>query len=598
MVKGQTEIMIILGVVIVAVVVALYAFQVPLIPEPAGVGEAKKMLSDNIVNSLKAGSWDVLNTIGQNGGYFDLSALPAGMTADYMGGKVAYWQYGKDSMALTRQDVSAEIQKGVSLYGNGLRMTEFQGKKVTVGAVQNVQAEIKDNTIEMKVWMPVSMEGYAVSQPFSYTIPLRMGKIIKFANDMVSDNVQNRRFDTITTNAITMYQAKDEYGMPKVPSTGMLFGCGQFIFKGWYSVRPAMEELLQGAYANTYTAGKINTQRVRGSSYPSFIVPVYTELEAYFYGPDKLDERSFQMFPGTISAVAIPAPMTSLCISPPYFVNYWLYYPVIAEADDNDYTFKFAMPVYVDMSKPGDWGDVSVSLAQWKEDAERCEAAICDAGVKVLDKDGPVEYAQVTYSGCNLGVTAADGTLDAKVPCGIGQLVVYPRDMGGSNVPYTQLSSSDDMKDKQVYLLKKPLYQFHIKEIAFTNSSGSYSVSGVSDNSKTGTAMFSNFGLGYMTSALIGSSLMPVSTIVPGMNEVIVMLGLGSGDNARMVGGITVMNYTFTESATEYWMYVPVLAGGTDDGGVAKLNSVLAGCGISPINTQEYSGAVLNGCKG
>jgi hypothetical protein len=319
-----------------------------------------------------------------------------------------------------------------------------------------------------------------------------------------------------------------------------------------------------------------------------------------FYGPDELDKESFQMFPNPVTAASTPAPFTTICISPPYTVYYWLYYPIIVEVNDDKYLFRFALPLYVDMNEPGDWDDISVSLKQWKTNTERCKYSDCEANIKVVTPEGPAHGARVIYSGCDLGFTSADGTLSANVPCGIGEMQVYPMDISGDKtVAHSELTSSDELKNKIVNLLKKPFYQFHIKEVVFTNTSNVYAVKEVKENTEKNIMVAANPALGHMSTAALESNYASIDTIMPGLNDVNLLAVSGSGSDATARGGFQI-NFTFHENDTEYWMYVPTVQGGIDVAGMgqAKLTEVMKNCGILPIEVSPYSDTKLTGCRG
>ncbi len=108
--KGQTEIVILLGVVVVSIVVVLLATKTVVIgPEPEAVSAIKVSLKTDLQTRVTADATAVIKKVAANGGYLDLNTDPKPPTLDDLGSKIAFWQYGNITICFLLETTKARL---------------------------------------------------------------------------------------------------------------------------------------------------------------------------------------------------------------------------------------------------------------------------------------------------------------------------------------------------------------------------------------------------------------------------------------------------------------------------------------------------------
>ncbi len=592
MVKGQTEIIIILAVVIVAAVGVLLATRTIslLPPEPESVSALKNALRADLERRISADATEIIRKVTDNGGYLDLDADPAPPATDYIGKKVAFWQYGNATLSRSRQDFETSISKGLKESLKKIDPKSFEnlkGKNLEIQSPRSVDVKISNNDITIKVDLPVYLEGYGFDKPMEAKVSAKLGEAIDFANGLIGKSqqkelqykepddqgiasgkligiVENRFFERFLINAIRVYDAVDMFGNPIIPSEGIMIGCEvPPLVRSWSNLKPEMQNLVQGVLENTYTAGKVPKGVLNTSRYPSYVLPLFTNLDVKFTMAKDLDERSFQVFqnnsidPGKVIIKTENFAYTSVCMSPPYRVLYFLLFPVVAEIGDENFKLRLAFHTYVNGYQPGDFADTGLVIGHFEEDLKRCASASCPAKITAMDSSGFVPYAEVTYSYCNLGKTDSRGVLETDVPCGIGQLDVFDNGHGF----YRSLEGSDSLKDKLVFLSRQDPIKIHIYNIELylelTQSKTFFKVSDVKPNTES------------FTLAITPPSGVPVyvrtnkdevvTNLIPSDTTITLSSVVQKGDT--LLGG-TDISGVIPAGTREIWLYNPVLSGG------------------------------------
>ena len=486
--KGQSQLLIILGILVFAIVVVLFATNTInlLPPETTEITQLKESLRADVEQRLRGDAFEVVKKVSEQGGYW----LASPQSVSYKGADVAYWKLGKNSLARTRQDVASEIETGLKDSIASLDSQDLStkiGKKVTVGSFQGATVQIKDNEVVLSVNIPISLEGYPLRTPIEVSVPAKLGEALDFANQITdiqtksNDQDDGKLFEKFLAISILGYQSQNVFG-PKVPSIGILEGCGKFFHKDWFSVRPEMEALVRGVLANTFTAGNVPENIGDKSQYPGHVLPVLTSLKTKFVLGESLDENNFQMAPNPVEVRTSAPTYVPVCVSNPYRVDYWMLLPVVAELKDEDYRFQFAFQVFLLGYEPGDDEDLNINLDAWKEQLLTCKNALCDGKIKVTDINGPVELATVSYAGCNLGITNTQGVVETKIPCGISLLEVSK----SGYTQYKDLYSSEELKDKNIYFNtnKIPSVKLNLYNLVLQKIGDTYTVKDVKPNDK------------------------------------------------------------------------------------------------------------------
>ncbi len=567
--KGQTEIVIVLAILVIVVAVVVLSFggivKKPPLPENlAGLGQS---LQTEVEKAVLDSSRSAAKVVAQNGGYLSTANLP--VTVDYRGSKVAYWQFSNISLSLNRDQISKEIAKGVK---ESLKNIDPQvlsskiGKPVSLGNVNDarVDVQIKDTEILITIGLSLSLDNFGVTDQLEVSVPSTLGKSLDFATELISKNLEknrndrgeeyeNRFFEWFTLTSLYSYRLNGVDGQPKVPATGgPLVGCGKGIYKTWFDVKPEMETLLRGALKNVYIVGTTPRNITATSSFQPHTLPVYTDQKVSFGLGEPLSEKSFQMYPNPLSIRTVAAPYTTLCVSPPVVVNYWLLYPVVAEVGEGDDKFRFAFTVFVDGDGPGEYKDATRVIDLWKQQVETCQEAQCDGTIVVEDGDGPLGLAHVNYAGCYLGRTDRNGVLSTKVPCGISVLEVSK----GDHILFSEVAGSTDLEYKLVHLTQTPTLKLNLMLVELTNQSGSLKVTNVEPNSKDLSLIFKTGEHQVNIQSNDGTAL--TKDVLPGVNSVVASVRTGIGDP---LGGLFT-DLLVPEGNKELWVYVPVLKDG------------------------------------
>lgn len=590
--KGQTEIIIVLGVVVVAVVGVLFATRTIslLPPEPESVSALKASLRADIERTVSATAVSVAKQVAANGGYLSLDADPKPPALDYLGNKVAYWQFANISAARSRGDFESAISKGMK---EALQKIDpksfkgFEGKNIEIYTPRSIEVKINNKDFSAKADIPIFVENYPFGSPIEVKISSRLGDSIDFASQLIGKSqkkelqykesdeqgnptnkvlgvVENRYFERFTANAIRAYSDVDIFGNPKIPSEGIITDCATPpISKDWFQIKPEMENLIDGILSNTYTAGKVPIGISNSSHYPAYVVPIFTDLDVKFSLGQNLDEKSFQIYhnnsvdPSKVIVRPEHLPYSASCFSPPYRVLYFLFYPVVTEVGDDDFKLKFAFHTYLNGYEPGDWKDLGIVLDYFEEDIRKCATASCPAKITVLDGAGSVEGAEISYSYCRLGRTDREGTLETNVPCGISLLQVTDKD----HKPFSSIVGSDSLFDTTIFLSKTGPINLHIHNIEFfldrVNDTFAYKVSDVRPNADEFTLAIN--ALDQPPVFVRSSSHESQTALIPNNQYVTFSTIVQRGDS--ILGGFDAFSIV-PEGVTDIWIYNPVFKNG------------------------------------
>lgn len=587
--RGQAEIIIVLGIIVIAAVVVVFTTQREMIfPPTSEVATLRASLENEIEQNIYSKTLETIETIGKHGGYID---PPEELSISFQGSQVPYWDYAGQNLAPDKDLIELNLANALRGYANSMAIKEYQGKTVTMGDVSSVKVTIAQDSVNVKLWQPVALEGYTLKQPIEFSVSTGLGRAYDLASEIASKNIEGRYLDHFTVASIFMYGALDGYGNPRVPSFGVLTQCGQILHKNWFEVKDGVEDLLKGSLARTYMAGQTPENVLENSNFPVHVFPLETSTPVTFRLAEPLDSRSFQFNPNPVRVQAEVVPLSAICMSPPYLVHYWLLYPVVAEVKEGDFNLRFALQVYVDDNKAGSWASAGIYLDEWKEQIETCEFTRCTADLSVLDMNGPVRNADVVFLGCQLGKTGDDGTLQAGIPCGLGLLEIYKDENHEIHKEYV---SDDGLVSKTVYILKKPLLKFNIFNIEFVNISGTAVVKGISMNADRNITLTAATPTDTVFLTTDGGAMV-TQRIPAGMAS----LGAYEMQDNTILGGFLI-NYIFSEDDETLNMYIPTLDGGIENmETIHDLQDILDACGVFPITREKLNETeLINTCGG
>jgi hypothetical protein len=613
MAKGQAEIAVIVGIVIVAAVVVIYAIP-NIIPSgvPAGVKAKYDSVEASFEGLVLAGSQDTMTRLSTNGGYPDNQSFLLD-SVKFLGKDVPYWQNGGQ---VKYPDVKANFDAGLRDYITRNKDTILQASGmagVEFGQHQ-VSTKFFDDKIVVTVNMPTTIDGQRISQPYVVEVQSRLSQINDFAKGFSQYDSSQRPLEYFTISSIVLSPIEEDSHI--VPTYVHLTQCGEYVFKSWWDVKPAMEDTVRKTLANTYMPGKAPENFMMNSPSPKYtLVPIsgkrYESLDVNFFLPDEfsLDQSNFQFTPDPISATSNIIPMVGACMSDPVYVKYYISYPAIVRVKDplTQNVFQFALDVYIKDNVPGQWA----SQGGYQDDAQKqiCSNYQCVGDFLVKDSSGmPVESVDILFMGCDLGRTGSDGRLRTAAPCGIGPLQVY-------HPSYTtpiRMESSDNISGLTISVVKKPNIRLHFYEVTVQNLSltkeyriNKADVSVLDENRN----VYMNFydvsgsksyerGFGIMASSV---SNMPAGLYVIG--AVLYSKDKDAQGISRLteLGGI-MLDYTLSKDldGKDLYVYLPKAIEYrqlTDDSQKAYsmmlLSSILNKCGLGPLNETVSS---FNGC--
>jgi len=605
MAKGQTEIVVVLGIVIVAIVVILYA--VPNIL-PSDVPQAIKAKYDSVKASFESlvmdGAQDTMRRLSVNGGYLDNQSFQLG-SVTFLGKEVPYWQHNGQ---VKYPNVKDNFIRGLREYLVNNKDTVAQTLNmagVELGDPQ-VSANFLANKIVITVNMPVTIDGTKVSKPYSVEVQTRLSEIDEFAKGFAAYDASKRPFEYYTLSSMII--SPIEQDVHTVPTFIFLTECGDYVFKSWWDVKPEMENVIKTTLGQTYMPGKAPNNTMMTSGSPKYmLVPIngkrYETLDVNFHLPDDfaLDQASFQFSPDPIMVTSKIIPMVGQCQSDPVYVNYYVSYPVIVRVKDSltQNVFQFSLHVFIKDNKPGVW-----TASGYETDIQKqiCSNPQCTAGITLKDSAGmPVDYASITFMGCDLGTTNAQGVLMAPAPCGLGPIQIYKQGYD----TYSRMESSDRLPGLTISLLKTPSITAHFYQVIVQNLSlnGKYDISLNAVNAlQTGQVVYMNFfDIANVKSYQAGYST--AGGQISGMPAGYYVIGgtlLSKGTEL----GAFIINYSLSESldGKDLYIYLPDELGYqslTDSaqkaGATVTLTNVLIKCGLGPLSLSEIKN--FKGCS-
>ncbi|MCJ7816341.1 MAG: hypothetical protein MUP55_00655 [Candidatus Aenigmarchaeota archaeon] len=605
MARGQTEIVVVLGIVIVAIVVILYA--VPNII-PSDVPQAIKAKYDSVKASFESlvmdGAQNTIRKLSAYGGYLDDSSFPLG-SVTFLGKEVPYWQYNgqvkypnvKDNFI---RDLREYLANNKDTVAETLKMSG-----VVLGDPQ-VSANFLANKIVITVNMPVTIDGTKVSKPYSVEVQTKLNEIDEFAKGFASYDASKRPFEYYTLSSMII--SPIEQDIHAVPTFIFLTECGEYVFRSWWDVKPEMENVIRTTLAQTYMPGKAPNNTMMTSSSPKYmLVPIngkrYETLDVNFHLPDdfSLSQSSFQFSPDPIMVTSKIIPMVGQCQSDPVYINYYVSYPVIARVKDplTQNVFQFGLHVFIKDNKPGVW-----TASGYESDIQKqiCSNPQCAADITLKDSlNKPVDYASITFMGCDLGRTNAQGVLRGPAPCGLGPIQVYKQ---GYDI-YSRMESSDRLSGLTISLLKTPSITAHFYQVIVQNLSlnGKYDISQNAVNPiETGRVVYMNFfDIANVKSYQAGYS--SKGGQISGMPAGYYVIGgtlLSKGNEF----GAFIINYTLSESldGKDLYVYLPDELGyslisdpAQKAGATVTLTNVLIKCGLGPVSLSEIKN--FKGCS-
>ncbi len=473
--KGQVELIVILGLLVVIAVVVVSQFNIFAPTETTD----SRLARASVEAFIRIASYDTVERMSMYGGYLS----PDEFATDYVylnGKPVPYWQQGG---TITYPDKAANFVQGVKDYidenKDGLAATMTN---VTLGEPVVSPPLFNDDSITVTVALPTIIRGVPYNQPYVVTIPTRFSEAYEFSKSFVQYEATERPLEYFTLSS--MFLSPLENGFHEIPYAEVATSCGEYLFTSSLDVKPKVENIIRSTLAYTYMPGKAPLNTLKTSSHPKYsLSPIngnsYPNIDLSFDLPDDFElmlGSDFQMDPDTVTIIAEPVPLTGACISDPADINYFVRYPTVVRVRDPETSnvLQFAVDVFIKDNLPGEWAG-GVTGYESDEQREVCEESYCDYSITVTDMQGePVSGASVKYMGCYLGKTDSDGTLSGLGPCGLGMIRMSAKGFDD----YNEFVSYETMADGSFSMRKRVSLNFEFYEVTVSEGvSGGYFIS-------------------------------------------------------------------------------------------------------------------------
>ena len=608
--KGQIEVIALFGIIFVVVIVLVYAFQsgmLNLSPVPAGVAEKQKEVKSSIENFVRLGSKDIIANMSLYGGY--LSEEEFTSDVEFNGRPVAYWQH--NGVTTRPQNIQNKFMTALTDYVKGNIDTIMENLDVNAtydASLVSVSGSILADNIIVHVYLPVYVEDYLIPQPIEVVVPTKFGKILDLAGAYQGGLLDfmnvNRPFEYFTLSSMIVSPIEDN--QPSVPFYIVLMNCGESYVKSSFQIMPQVETMIKKTLSNTFMPGKVPENTLDVSSSVKYVLPrinnnAYSDLKVSFHVPDdfELTTQNFQMDPTTVVSYARNIYMTSVCMSDPVYINYYIKYPMVVRITDPDTrnTFHFAYDVYINENGPGSWtggGQIDPTLQ-----ADICSDNICEASVTVRDTSGsPIMGADVAYMGCYVGKTDDLGFVYGRIPCGAGQLQVFKDgySLWERGKPYY------DIENYEVTLKKLIDVDVVVHEVHLNKRSASYIIDEIRPmpDDRNFRFVYKPIGETYCEGTntycdrVLDSAAGEIGNVVVGDHAV--SASIVSSDWNKLYG-MVVGSYTFTEGqdGKTLHVYIPTslefqnLDEGARSDYVNAYMTALQIAGITPITENEIT---------
>jgi hypothetical protein len=620
--KAQAEFALILGIVIIAVFVAIYSMSSmppPTVDQSAMTDDQKEVVSF-ATDIVRDATSSTVSELYRNGGYLDGSDPLLGSVSHSGFGTVAYWQMCENKQV---PDMEANLKEGIRKYidENLPATVSFAGKQATFAKSSlSVATRMYDNRVAVSVNLPTVYDGASLPQPYNAEVDTKISRIYSFSKNFALMQADLRMLDN---NLIYSLIQSSEYSSCFIP-----FGMGNAVMRhtlSWQELKDCMEMHIKYSLTNTQVGREVpmdENDKIAsfegagwdGSATEFFFMPAvntYDPITGQLTGSDRYEDLSVSFYFGDedgLDNTEFSAP-ESIEIKPPtgsfveylgsfsalqYSETYSVRYPVIVRVWDeaSGESMKFALQVYMKdndigtgcsaqtVLSPAGGGDPTYD--------ERCGsgATLWSRVVVEYDDGTPVQNANVYYAGCHMGKTDQLGAVSARVsPQLLSALTVNV----GEN-EYSECHGSDDITMVTMTIPRSSDYTFIFKKVPVTKSASTYTMSPPvalsAEDKDIATVEFvrdtnaCDLSTAYVRSADEDGNSIPTKFVrnFPD-GEYAAGVTLQSGEDVMGFANLS----GFVPSGTEVYVYVPSMEGFKDSADateIENLRSLFLNCGI------------------
>lgn len=458
-------------VVLSLVVIGLVGQNLLLGQQPSGGAYSlRESLKKDVEKAVYSYTLDFVNKLGESG-----LRLSGKNKVEYGGSEVAYWQMCQNTIYPQIEDVEKAIKNSVADFAEGLQITDFQGKKVVIEPLRDIEAVVNKDSVDLKIYMPTKIENREVSQPYVVSVPVGLGRAYDFARGFVEDNKAKRHFETFV--ASLFYQTDGSL----LPTRGVLTSCGEHIFVPKAEAMKTVDKIISYALANTVLWSERQQQEYLKYHIPDINGKQYKELGIDFIYPETLSDDKFRPSVPSISVSnnKFAAFFIPICAKG-YDIKYSATFPVIAEVKTPDgFKLRLGVSAYIDNSNIGSC-TTTIDLSA----GNPCSSQKCGAEITVKGMDAnPVENAAVFFGSCQLGFTGKDGEVSGKATCGVSELSVsHPLYQ-----PFSDVLSSSNLT-QEVVLKRAPNLTINFNKMSVAKGLESSALALLPQSSVMGTS--------------------------------------------------------------------------------------------------------------
>ncbi len=598
MAKGQAEVVIIAAFVIIGVVVILFAFHGIIRSSLTPVTEEQKTVRQSVENFLKQASTVNLREVSFNGGYYPPSAQKK--NENFNGRPVYYWLPSSKP-----DDIKASLRKAIGDYikANKDRLAaSMVDKNVTFSDVEQIELDLSESMLSLKVNMPTKMKGFDIPQPYSIQVPTKTKEAFDLARQLSGFQYGSRFFENATI--ITTFSTGYVEGVHQVPLSIFWGKCDRPYAKGYEEMAFWTKDVISRTMKGTYMPDKA-PENVKDSSgtfkhlLPAFSGKKYMDLEVDFFLPPDFtldrDNFHFRTSEGQTDYILLEAKqIDSVCVPVAATVSYTLSYPVIVSIRDpfTENRFFFALKIAIADNLPSKALDIAGYEASGQY--EHCNRMSCDGSIFVLDRESGkgVANAYITYGGCYLGQTNEKGIFEGKIPC----LVAGTLDVSAAEYEkYADTAGASELKGYSLRIagVKQRKVYVHKVEVKNDTASKSYVISKSYIKYNQGNiASISFIKAGVEPKELKTDRLLASISMPSGLY--MIFGGIYSKDMKVQYGAFAESAFDIKQDATELHVYFPLYehidASYQESAARARLYSrILEKCGIGPVSLTDTS---------
>ena len=428
---GQSEIVIVLSIAVVAVIAIYFVSQVNLTGQKTyGAAELKQLFKAEMEGRFADLAAVQIREITANGGYINSPR----QSVPFHGTDVAYWQICQNTFIPSLDDITRRIKNSIEDEVNKLPLTDFQGKPVSKEAVREVSVSLGNDNIVVEINAPTKLSGFEIEQPYKISIQTKLKRAYEFASDFVKNNSAERHIERSFVSLL--YRSRD------IPTIGLQTKCGDAIIKTLDDLKKPVEDVMDIALSNIVLWSLPKSADEFKYYLPDLSGKKYGDLAINFFRASEVNRANFFVPNNLISIINahIIAPFVAECVND-YDVQYSADLPVVVDTG----SLRFAVNNNIKDNEIG----LCSSPENFAEQANICDQAKCSVEINVVDtKNQPVDGATVTFGACLVGKTGSSGFVSGRIPCGLSELVV-------SHPNYNHYSEVSSLQANKTVVLKK-----------------------------------------------------------------------------------------------------------------------------------------------